>query len=306
MRPGGDPFRALGRALIPLLEPTLDEVDRLSKGNKLGDGLRERDVGLEETVDRLLEKSSGSTYLLLIVDQFEELFRETEEKYRATFVDGLFRGEESSRLRTVLTLRADFYEQALELSRGLADALEAGLVNLGPLTDAERDRVVRKPAERVQLEFEPGLPEVILRELGHGRGQLPLLEFCLQEIWRERSLSMLTHDGYESNGRVEGALARRADRAMRSLAEELHEPARKLFTEHLIRIAEDDDAGRDTRRRAKLVDLTEEQRQIVTAFSTPDLRLLVTAERWRSSMKRSSRTGRHCGNGLREAGTGPC
>ena len=73
-RPGGDPFHALATALLPSLEPGLDETDRLRASQKLADGLAAGEITLFHTVHRILEKSSRVDRLLLVIDQFEELY----------------------------------------------------------------------------------------------------------------------------------------------------------------------------------------------------------------------------------------
>jgi hypothetical protein len=70
-RPGGEPFRALSAALLPLLEPDLAETDRLIQASKLAQALEGEEVPLIEFVERLLAKRDGGNRLLLLADQFE-------------------------------------------------------------------------------------------------------------------------------------------------------------------------------------------------------------------------------------------
>ena len=206
-RPGDRPFHALALALAPLRWPDLDDLALEKKAKRLGDQLADGSSRLEVQVEEILTASSGSTALLLVIDQFEELFRETPEDQQRPFVDAVLAAVDRSRhrLRVVLTLRADFYPQALEISRELGGRLGERQVNLGPLTTEELERVVRQPAERAHLGFESDLlVEDMLRDAGSGKGNLALLEFCLQELYRvrDRSTRTMTQEGYRSIGRV--------------------------------------------------------------------------------------------------------
>ena len=184
--PGGRPFHRLAAALTVLLEPDLSEVDRLAEAQKLGDRLECGEVYLENAVERLLAKSEGTDRLMLVADQFEELFTLTTKTGRKPFVEALLQALDRAPLSLMLILRADFYGHAIALSRDLSDRMEQGVVNLGPMTQEELERAIVKPARRVALTFEPGLVRRILDDVGEEPGNLPLLEFALTELWAQR------------------------------------------------------------------------------------------------------------------------
>ena len=88
--PTDQPLKALARALVPLLEPTMGEVDRLAEANKLAEHFRSRTVFLADIVERILEKQPGTNRVLIVIDQFEELYTLTsDEEARRRFVDEL-------------------------------------------------------------------------------------------------------------------------------------------------------------------------------------------------------------------------
>ena len=72
--PTDQPLKALARALVPLLEPTMGEVDRLAEATKLAEHFRSETISLYDIVERILEKQSGTDRMLIVVDQFEELY----------------------------------------------------------------------------------------------------------------------------------------------------------------------------------------------------------------------------------------
>ena len=86
--PGDRPLQALAAALLPLLEPEMTEVDRLAEVNKLAAYLQTGDLALRDVVARVLAKQPGTDRLLLVADQWEELYTLTrEEEPRRRFLD---------------------------------------------------------------------------------------------------------------------------------------------------------------------------------------------------------------------------
>ena len=135
-----------------------------------------------------MPRSNPGKRILLIADQFEEVFTlVSDEALRNRFIDALIAAFPDPRRRApdvclVLTLRADFYNAALR-HRPLADRLQDHVENLGPMTrDELRDAIV-KPAEVVNVGFEPGLVDTILDDVERRPGRLPLLQFALREMW---------------------------------------------------------------------------------------------------------------------------
>jgi formylglycine-generating enzyme required for sulfatase activity len=271
--PGERPYHRLATALVPLLEPEVsDEVERLAQAEKLGDRLARGEIKLEATVQRLLEKSLGTDRLLLVVDQFEELFTTVQGETRAPFVNRLFEALAHAPLSVVLTLRADFYGNALSLSRALSDALEQAL-NLRAMDPEELERAIVEPAKRVGLSFEPRLVARILEDVAGEPGHLPLLEFALTELWARRAGEMLTHNAYAAIGGVKGALTRRAEEEFAKLNAVQQETARRVLT-RLVRVARPEEGSEDTRRRITLLELDEEAQGVVRRLAAA--RLLVT------------------------------
>ncbi|MFI9240638.1 helix-turn-helix domain-containing protein [Streptomyces sp. NPDC053079] len=197
--------------------------------------------------------------LVLVVDQFEELFtlcadaHEQAEYVRA--VHGLATGpafaggRDGSAALVVLGMRADFYGSCLAFPE-LAAALREGQLPLEPMRAEEIREAVVRPAAAVGLEPEPGLVELILRDLGAGHGgfgpgALPLLSHALLATWQRRRDGTLTVAGYQQAGGIAGAVAATAERAYARLSAERREAARTALL-GLVRVDED---GRATRGR---------------------------------------------------------
>ncbi|MBV8176935.1 MAG: toll/interleukin-1 receptor domain-containing protein, partial [Verrucomicrobia bacterium] len=85
--PTAEPLKALSKALAPLLEPTMGEVDRLAEASQLAEHLSSGTISLSDIVEHILEKQCGTDRVLIIVDQFEELYTLTsDEEVRRCFL----------------------------------------------------------------------------------------------------------------------------------------------------------------------------------------------------------------------------
>ncbi|MBR8642513.1 WD40 repeat domain-containing protein [Streptomyces tuirus] len=204
---------------------------------------------------------------VVIVDQFEEMFTLCpDEADRRAFVEVLHAAcspagpDDPAPAVVVLGIRADFYEQCLRYPE-LADALQHRHMVLGPLTTAELREAVTGPAKAVGLELEPGLAELIVREVSadgprgaHDAGVLPLLSHALLATWQRRKAGRLTLAGYRAAGGIQGAVAATAERAWSGLDPAARTAARLLLL-RLVRLGEDTQA---TRRRGTRRQLAEE------------------------------------------------
>ena len=190
--------------------------------------------------------------LLLIVDQFEELFTLCKvETERVAFVDNLLAAASTEGPTiVVIVLRADFYTHCARYSQ-LCQALAARQEFIGPMGQEELVRAIEEPARCNEWEFEPGLVELILRDAGDEPGMLPLLSHALLETWEQRRGRMLTLQGYADAGGVHGAIARTADAVFTRMAPKQQAIARSIF----LRLTEPGEGAPDSRRRASLGEL---------------------------------------------------
>jgi len=270
--PTDRPLHQLGGALMPLLEPQMTETDRLVEVGKFAGILSEPHppANLRDFIGRVLDKQPGTDRLLLIVDQWEELYTLTkDEKLRRRFIDEILDASSQGRLHIVITMRGDFYGHALAY-RSLSDKLQDRVVNLPPMSRAELEQAIREPADKVGLSFQPGLVERIINDVGDEPGNLPLLEFVLERLWQERQGGQLFHDSYESMGGLQGALAKKADDTYGRFSEVEKQAIQRIF----LQLVHPGASTEDTRRRAFLSEIPEPSKPLVKALA--DERLLVT------------------------------
>jgi WD40 repeat protein len=107
------------------------------------------------------------------------------------------------------------------------------------------EAAIIKPAERLGVQFEPGLISRIIQDIGMQPGTLPLLQYVLYELFENRTGEVLTLVQYDSEGGVHGALARRAETLFAALEPDAQAAAERLFL-RLVVVGEGAD---DTRRR---------------------------------------------------------
>ena len=256
MRPAqaSSPLFALAAALLPVLDPEQAETGRLAALGQLATLLR--DGRLPEVVERVIARA-GMAHLLLVVDQFEELFaREGDDA--AEFITVLLsalragQGISSRSLTVVVTLRADFLGQALQ-HPALAVALEGAVTTIGQMGRDQLRAIIEGPLPQ-PVRYEAGLVERILGDVGEEPGSLPLLEFALTLLWERQDQGKLTHAAYEQLGGVDGALASYAERVyIDQLRPEDQEEARRL----LIQLVRPSDVGEPVRRVARRPELGE-------------------------------------------------
>ncbi len=191
--------------------------------------------------------------LVLIIDQFEELFTLAEDKNEtAHFLALLFAAasDPRSRLRIIITLRADFYDRPLA-APNFSSLVQQHTEVVVPLTAEELASAIQKPALNVGAVFEPGLVATIAADVSQQPGALPLLQYALTELFEQRQGSLLTQSAYKSFGGVMGVLGGRAEEVYASLDKAEQEAARQLF----LRLVTLGEGTEDTRRRVLRAEL---------------------------------------------------
>ncbi|MGW4967033.1 NACHT and WD repeat domain-containing protein [Nonomuraea sp. NPDC004186] len=162
--------------------------------------------------------------LVLVVDQFEEVFTLAPADQRAAYVTALDALANSGEAIVVIGVRGDMWARCAEHPE-LAAALQDGQFVVTPMTEADLAAAITGPAAVAGLGVTDGLVEAVLRDLGAGRvtigtpeeGVLPLLSQAMLRTWQAREGSVLTVRAYESAGGVRDAVRRSAEEAYDTL-----------------------------------------------------------------------------------------
>lgn len=264
--PGGDPIAGLVRELAAATRA-------VGLNSRLAD-LRQRveEGGLGTVADELLHRAPHPrrNHLLLVIDQFEELFTQTPPPRRARFAE-LLQPVSGGTVQVVAALRPEFLEHVLAGSE--FSGLRTHTYTVKPLVRDALRSTIEGPARLAGIRVDDDLVARLVSDAGSGEA-LPLLAYTIAELAKgvERGDRLLL-SRYEDLGGVKGALTRQADAA---LAEAIATGRRdrSQVIDGLLRLVTVDEHNRPARRRVASSTLPE----AVTAELEPFVarRLLVT------------------------------
>ncbi|HJP94066.1 MAG TPA: ATP-binding protein [Pyrinomonadaceae bacterium] len=226
-----------------------------------------------------------SAMLVVVVDQFEEMFTTAGVGDQTPFIAALEALARSGVVWVVATLRSDFLPWIETIPR-LAELVTGdGHYLVSAPREVEVAQMIKLPAEAAGLSFEIdpktgiSLDEEVRRAAGSQAGSLPLLEYVLERLWHSRTRDgMLTFASYEALGGVERTLATRAEEAFHDLPLQAQD-AFPTVLRALVTVQPGDQAH-FTARSAPLDNFPEgtPARALIDAFQHPDERLLVIDE----------------------------
>ena len=242
MVPGTHPMDELELALLPIA---------IDPPSNLNAAMQHDTRGILRSIRRILPDEPNAQ-LLLVIDQFEELYTLAEEDQRKHFLDSLLVALEAHRspLHVIVTMRADFYDRPLH-DHALAQLFKEHTAVLPPLAQEEMIWAIQEPANRVGVRFEEGLVGVIQADVIERPGTLPLLQYALTELFERRQNEVMTRRAYYAMGGVLGSMSRRAEEIYAGLSEKEQALARQVFL-RLVVVGEDTE---DTRRRVPVAQL---------------------------------------------------
>ncbi|MFJ9847235.1 AAA family ATPase [Kitasatospora sp. NPDC101155] len=270
--PTATPLTALAAELARVTDSTPQQV-----AEALADGPAAVVAMLSETLQGQAEREAGARRRwVVVVDQLEELFTLCpSERDRRAFLDLLGALAEPGRDGqdpvglVVFGLRSDFYTPCADYPQ-LRVALENRPVVVGPMSETDLRQAVLFPARAVGLEIEPGLVDVLLRDLGapappdttnppaaaaepgiSDAGKLPLLAHALRATWQQAHGHTLTVEGYRATGGIAHAVAGTADKLYARLDPTGQRAAHTIF----LRLVKIGTGVEDTRRRLPYADL---------------------------------------------------
>jgi hypothetical protein len=312
MRPGDAPIRNLAVALAGLMGKSGDLsaawADRFELVlTKSSFGISEALAWIPAIRDKKVKR------VLLLIDQFEELFRfanlrapgnpdavNTERRDEATaFVRLLLTATKSSQvpIHVVVTMRSDFIGDCASF-HGLPEAVSGCQFLVPGMTRDQREDVIRKPVRLALGEIDPDLVQRALNDTNEEIDQLPILQHAMMKCWERASQRgkrgkfrrpHLTSDDYKMVGGVEKALSLHANEILEKITAQ--DPSLRLVTKRIFQaLTETDDEGRSIRRPHRFRDLIQyvqardaegidpaaanATRTVVVRFASPDCSFL--------------------------------
>lgn len=208
----------------------------------------------------------------LFIDHFEAIFAagrsEAERQGLLCLLEQLAR---SQAVLVVIGCRNDFYPTIAQHALLMEGKPHGAHVDLAPPGSAEIAQIIRLPAAAAGLRFgvdahsQARLDDVLCGSVSASSDALPLLQYCLHELYRLRSEDgELSFDAFRAVGGVEGAIARRAEQVVSGF-DQAQQAALARVTSLLVVIAANEETI--TSRRAPWSALREDaERQVVHAL----------------------------------------
>ena len=272
--PGEHPLKRLAKLFV---EPNLPQIDKAEQLGKAEGLLKQGAEGL-----RRLVQTAEASRIVLIIDQFEEVFtlcqdNEERAKFFQCILGALATTE--NKLCLILAMRVDFFGKCFEKDYGgLGKKIEENLITITAMTEGQLRKAIVEPAKRVNLMVEAELVEEILRDVKGSPGILPLVQYTLTEIWKRKTDNCLKLATYITLGRIGGTLNKRATEVYNAFNEAEKEAAKHIFIS-LTQLGKGTDA---TRRRVLKRDLiTKKYPETVidnAVKKLADEKLIVTSE----------------------------
>lgn len=295
-RPGDNPIGSMANALAAEGVLFSDfENSGMSLASIIETNLRTSKLGIIDAFEQ--SRQSDETNLLIIVDQFEELFRfqkstgnavglaQQKHDEAVAFVKLLLMAstQPAKRVYIVLTMRSDFLGECTRIE-GLTEAINSGQFLVPRMTREQRRLAISGPIAVAGARIDDTLLTRLVNDLGNNHDQLSILQHALNRIWahwgkHNDSDEPLSLKNYAAIGSMKHALDRHAEKAF----DDLTSPREKQLAEKLFRALTDKSSHAEGIRRptsldtlCKLTDATaDELIRVINAFRKPSRSFLM-------------------------------
>ncbi|MFZ2285592.1 MAG: hypothetical protein WAV93_01275 [Bacteroidales bacterium] len=217
--------------------------------------LHNRTEGLTDAVNRI--RKNLRQQIVIVIDQFEEIFRFSSETTRGTlgdeatdFIDLIVNAVQSpdQGLHIVLTLRSEYVSECARF-HSLTNLMNSSSYLLPQIPNDLLGMVIEDPVKIAGASIDRTLVKLILSDLEERPGQLPVLQHLMMRLWNNwsRTGDMSRPIGisdYEAVGRLKGAVSQHAGQALESLDERNRYVCARLFRSITVRT----DDGRELRK----------------------------------------------------------
>lgn len=229
--------------VAPIVIPGHDILLRLAEsllqlaGGDASAAAAEGDALLAEParINALLGPDAPPT--LVVVDQFEEIFTLEDEAPRVAAAAALAAMLQAGRgHRVIVTMREEFRSRLVQLP-ALTPYLDRAWYSMRPMGYAELREAVERPAAKVNLQFEAGVVDDLVKKVLGQPAALPLLQFTLRELWNRRDRNRITREVYARVGDPLNALREAADGFFEAQAPQTQDEIKRVLLE-LVRVDE--------------------------------------------------------------------
>ncbi|MFO1429518.1 MAG: WD40 repeat domain-containing protein [Candidatus Competibacteraceae bacterium] len=281
LRPGEAPFSRLAEALSQEAALGPERGGDPAAIAFLEAALRRGHLGLVEAVAET--QLPEETHLILVVDQFEELFRYRRQAENSNDADAFVNlllasttvSGRSTPIYVVITMRSDFIGDCAVFA-GLPERISESQFLTPRLTRSQYRAAIEEPARLFGGELAPELVNQLLNDISTDPDQLPVLQHALMRMWLRADVGSehrLTLLDYEAVGGLTGVLSQHADEALQEL-----DPTQQTLAKRLFQcLCERSTEGRDTRRPVRLSEVAavagvavEAVKPVVDTFRRPD------------------------------------
>ncbi len=264
LRPGGAPIESLASALHAALHPDADE-DHFAE-EMLEITLRRSSLGLVEAARQAHLEAHEN--LLIVVDQFEELFRfgqawaqSATQNPAAALVHLLLEAVRQSEIpiHVMITMRSDFLGDCAQF-RDLSEAINDGLYLIPRMTRDQLRLAITAPAAVCGTAMTPRLVQELLNDVNDDPDQLPVLQHALMRTWNKWQNKIGDSDtidveDYEATGGMAEALSRHANEIWEELSDDPGGANKELAKKMFQCLTEKGPDSREVRRPTQFQDL---------------------------------------------------
>ncbi|MFN8456331.1 MAG: ATP-binding protein [Anaerolineae bacterium] len=200
-----------------------------------------------QAISDLLASCPPAQRLLLVIDQFEELFAQADRSDQSRFMATLQTLRQVENLALLLAMRADFYPDLMNSDLWPVDPDQR--VEIAPLRGEALRQAIRQPAQDVGVFLEADLIERLLADAAEEPGALPMVQETMALLWEEMRDRRLTLDAYkrlggEGRSGLAVAMATKANAVLTKLSSTQESIARRIF----VRLIQFGEGRADTRR----------------------------------------------------------
>ncbi|MFN2313383.1 MAG: hypothetical protein ABR531_02930, partial [Bacteroidales bacterium] len=224
--------------------------------------LHNRTEGLTDVVNRM--RKNLRQQIVIVIDQFEEIFRFSSQTTRGTlgddatdFIDLIVNAVQSpdQGLHIILTLRSEYVSECARF-HSLTNLMNNGSYLLPQIPNDLLTAVIEDPVKRAGASIDRSLVKQILADMEDKPGQLPVLQHLMMRLWNQwsRTGDMSRPMGladYEAVGRLKGAISHHAGQALESLDERHRYVCARLFRTISTRT----DDGRELRKPERISEI---------------------------------------------------